>query len=76
MENYGTVINYQRTYGGELKLEEDAKVSKLGEFTIKFSRPIVFPNELLKEFDSEYVEAVPLLKATEAEKKELKKVYD
>ena len=37
---------------------------------------MIFPNELLKGFDSDYVEDVPILTPTEAEIKELRKVYD
>ena len=51
-------------------------MSNVGEVTIKFTRPVIFPNELLKGFDSDYVEDVPILTPTESEIKELRKVYD
>ena len=76
MEKYGTESNYQRTYGGEIKPDKEEKMNHAGEVTIKFSRPVIFPNELIKEYDSDYVETVPILTITEAEKKELKKIYD
>ena len=51
-------------------------MSNVGEVTIKFTRPVIFPNELLKGFDSDYVEDIPILTPTEAEIKELRKLYD
>ena len=68
MEKYGTESNYQRTYGGEIKPDKEGKMNHAGEVTIKFSRPVIFPNELIKEYDSDYVETVPILTITEAEK--------
>ena len=59
MAEYGTTENYLRAYGGSVMTTE-AHMSKNGKLTIPFSRPIVFPLDLLADFDSSYTEeAVP-----------------
>ena len=36
-----------------------------GRLTFAFSRPVVFPKAILKEFDSDYREEVPVLMPSE-----------
>ena len=68
MANYGTTENWLRSYGGEVEFENtDTELDKSGEIKIKFSRPVVFPRELLVDFDTGYREYPPELKLTEAE---------
>ena len=42
---------------------------------IKFSRPIVFPRQLLSDFDPTYQENVPILEITEEDKAEIEAEY-
>jgi len=49
MKGYGTVENYLRAYGGlAIAKESDVTFDKQGVFSVPFSRPIVFPTELIK----------------------------
>lgn len=76
LKNYSTAKNWLRVYGGASEPSTDSGVRDTGEVTIEFSRPIVFPTQLLQEFDQEYQEVVPVLEPTQGEKDELKKIYD
>ena len=49
-QSYGTEDNYQRSYGGEVE-DSGSKVSSRGILTITFNRDIVFPRELLAEYE-------------------------
>lgn len=51
-------------------------MSDKGLFSIKFSRPLVYPRTLLWDFNSQYRESVPALEPTEAELKEIQTMYD
>ena len=46
MSTYGTQDNYQRSFGGVAAVE-DPTMSDKGEVSFSFSRPIVYPKELL-----------------------------
>ena len=62
MANYGTPENWLRSYGGSVKFGDvDQSLSKSSEIKIKFSRPIVFPRELISVYDPSYRENVPKL---------------
>ena len=50
MENYGTVENYQRVYGGEVKVPESPKLDDTGKIRILFNRDVVFPTEILDQY--------------------------
>ena len=58
MANYGTDENWLQSYGGDVvittKDESDSKLDESGQIKIKFSRPIVFPNFLMRQFDDTY----------------------
>lgn len=44
-----------RSFGGTAKIKEpDTELPKSGETVIRFSRPIVYPRELMAEFDPGY----------------------
>ena len=75
MEGYGTEENYLRAYGGQVEFPEP-EISKNGNLKIVFSRSIVFPQELIADYNSDYIEVVPELKLTEAEKEQIKKDYE
>ena len=67
--------NYLRSYGGFVETK-DPKFDKTGSFQITFSRPIIFPQKLIAEYDSNYIEKVPILAPTEAELEEIRKVFE
>ena len=60
MTSHGTSNNFLKVYGGHVSAK-DAKLSDTGELIILFSRPVVFPQNLLVGLDSatQYVETVP-----------------
>lgn len=66
MKIYGTPENYLRCYGGEVKASSPSMDAD-GNLSLVFSRPIVFPQELLVDFEPDYVEDVPPLEMTEDE---------
>ena len=66
MEDYETDENFLRDYGGVVEFP-DPSFDKTGHLSIGFSRPVVFPTEILKEYDEAYVVAEPLLQPTQAE---------
>ena len=63
MEDYGTEENFLRAYGGAVEFPEPT-FDKSGHLSIRFSRPVVFPTELLKEYNEAYVVEVPVLQPT------------
>ena len=70
MEDYGTLENYLRCYGGLVSVAK-SESDKTGNLVIYFNRPVVFPTELIKKYNSAYFEHVPELKPTEAELNEI-----
>ena len=64
-----------RSYGGYVETK-DPSFDNEGSFQITFSRPVVFPQKLVSEYDSSYVEKVPILAPTEAELAEIRKVFE
>jgi len=64
-----------RSYGGFVETK-DPNFDKEGQFEITFSRPVVFPQNLMAEYDTSYVEKVPILAPTEAELAEIRKVFE
>ena len=77
MENYGTLENYLRCYGGIVSVDNSKSQSdKKGNLVIYFDRPVVFPTDLLKQYNSAYVEHVPELKPTQAELNEIHAQYE
>ena len=58
MANYGTDENWLKSYGGDVNTitedDSDTKLDQSGLIKIKFSRPIVFPNFLIRQFDGTY----------------------
>ena len=72
MEGYGTVDNYLRVYGGIVTSDDsNNKSDKNGNLGISFSRPVIFPEELIREYNSNYIEQIPELKPTDEEMKEI-----
>ena len=66
MQGYGTVDNYLRSYGGIVTSDNSKnKSDKNGNLGISFSRPVIFPQELIKEYNSNYIEQIPELKPTD-----------
>ncbi len=51
-------------------------VDKSGKIGIIFGRPMTFPTVLVAEYDSDYVENVPLLTPTQDELDEISKVFE
>ena len=77
LENYGTVDNYLRVYGGSVISDNSkSKSDQNGNFGIYFSRPVIFPTKLIQEYNSAYIEEVPELKPTEKELHEIKAEFE
>lgn len=69
LANYGTVDNYVRSYGGEAKIDEpDQELPKSNQITIRFSREIKYPRELVSKFDPGFREEVPVLQLSDDDK--------
>lgn len=75
MAEQQTVENYLQLYGGPVT-SKTPKMDHYGKLTFSFSRPVIFPAELLKDFDSSFKEEVPVLKPTEEDLKQIKTLYD
>ena len=83
---YQSKDDYLRSYGGKVEVNpavddasETIKEPTLGEsgiVQIVFSRPIIFPTEVLAPYDVKYVEEVPLLELSDDQKKDIDKLYD
>ena len=72
MANYGTTSNYVRCYGGTLSQDlGKTTMSDTGSVSLVFTRAVHYPRELMTEFDLSYIEQVPLLEPTDAEKASL-----
>ena len=67
MRDYGTEENYLRVFGGQVTIKS-AEVSEEGKLKLVFSRGVVFPVELVLEYNPGYNERIPVLEPTEAEK--------
>lgn len=65
MRGYDTVENYKRVYGGEVTAIGSMDAN--GKFVLNFSRPIVYPRELIADLNDTYVERVPELVPTDEE---------
>jgi len=63
MQNYSTVKNVLRSFGGTVEVPEPTLGSH-GKFTVPFSRPIVFPKALVEKYITDYEEVIPELKMT------------
>ena len=63
LRDYGTVGNYQRVFGGSVEFPEP-QADERGHLSVGFSRPVVFPDELMRDFDSNYVRKLPVLYPT------------
>ena len=60
MQGYGTVYNYLRAFGGlVIAKESDVIFDKQGILSVLFNRPVVFPTELIKEYNTDYVAKIP-----------------
>ena len=72
MEGYGTTANYLRVYGGLVTSDNsNNKSDKNGNLGITFSRPVIFPEELIREYNSNYIEQIPELRPTDEELREI-----
>ena len=68
LETYHYEHNYLRVYGGPVEVEQ-ADISKDGTLEILLNRTVTFPQELvLEDYNDEFLEEVPVLVPTEAEK--------
>ncbi len=65
MHGYDTVENYKRVFGGDVTAT--GSMDKNGKFILNFSRPIVYPQDLLAGLNDTYVERVPELVPTDEE---------
>ena len=77
MHGYGTIFNYLRVYGGlAIAKESDVLFDKQGILSVPFSRPVVFPTELIKEYNTDYVAQIPKLEPTNQELAKIKALFD
>lgn len=77
MQGYGTVENYLRAYGGlAITKEKDVIFDNQGVFSVPFSRPVVFPSELIKEYNTDYVTQIPKLEPTEQEMADIEEIFE
>ena len=58
-DNFKSEANYLRAYGGLVEFPVAPQVKENGVFSIGFSRPIVFPDSLLEQYNADYVEEAP-----------------
>ena len=75
MIGYGTNENYLRSFGGPISADAST-FDKDGTLRIEFSRPVVMPTSLMKEFDDAYVETIPDLTLTDAELAEIRELFE
>ena len=75
MIGYGTNENYLRCFGGPVSADAST-FDRDGTLRIEFSRPVVMPTALMKEFDGAYVETIPDLILTDAELAEIRELYE
>lgn len=56
MKDYGTLENYIRSYGGlvETTVPKTGSLGKDNKVTLIFSRPVIFPRNLIESFDPGY----------------------
>ena len=74
LEDYDTIENYQRVFGGQIEFKEP-KIDTQGHLSISFSRPVLFPTVLMAEYDDSYKRQIPELKPTEKELEEIRENY-
>ena len=75
MAAYGTTRNYLRAYGGPVGPEETT-LDEQGHLSLVFSRPVVFPRELISEYSPSYQQEVPPLTPTDEELAEIDGLYE
>ena len=75
LEDYGSPENFLRVFGGQVEFPEPS-FDKSGHLSISFSRPIVFPTDLINEYDSSYVKVAPPLWPTEEELEQIKDDFE
>lgn len=54
---------------------KEPKIDKSGILNFAFSRPVVFPADLISEINSDYDEVIPKLTLTKEELAEISEVY-
>ena len=79
LKSYGTKDNWIRSYGGEVVIKEedvDQKLQKSGEVTVKFSRELKLPRELIQKWDPTFRENVPSLELSSKDKDQIQKEFE
>ena len=79
MSVFKTTENYLELFGGPVNIVEQedsqAEVSLNGKFRVKFSRPIMFPTFLMRDYNPTYNEKVPELEPSTSQKQAIDELF-
>ena len=66
MSSYANPDGFLLAYGGTV-VAERSPISEFGDFSLKFNRPLIYPEELCSEYIPGYTEVVPAVAPTPEE---------
>ena len=74
MRGYDTVKNYKRVYGGDVTAT--GSMDENGNLILNFSRPIVYPKDLIASLNDTYDERIPELVPTDEEMQAIQSQFE